>query len=109
MFYRTNKENNYTMVDNNYIKDKRLSLKTKGLFTVILALPDNWIFSNSGIESLYKESRNAVNNALKELKKYSYLGINRKQYNDGKFYYDYDVFETPGIPVGNTDYPYTDK
>ena len=38
--HRTQKEKDYTRVDNKYLKDKNLSWKAKGLLTVILSLDD---------------------------------------------------------------------
>lgn len=109
MFYRTNKEENYTKINNFYLRDKRLSLKAKGLFTIILSLPDTWCFSNTGLCMLCKEGKIAVDNALNELKDNGYLKLTRRQNNKGKFYYDYDVYESPGTQIGNLDFPFTDN
>ena len=68
MFYRTTKDDNYTKVSNLYLKNENLSLKAKGLFTIILSLPDTWNFSNSGLCSLCKEGKTSVDSAIKELK-----------------------------------------
>ena len=67
----------------------------KGLFSIILSLPDNWKFSNEGLCSLCKESKTAVDNAIKELKNRGYLKLVRRQNSLGKFYYDYEVYENP--------------
>lgn len=42
MFYREEKLFNYTKMSNYHLKDRNLSLKAKGLFSIILSLPDNW-------------------------------------------------------------------
>ena len=41
-FIRQERERNYTVMDNTFLKDKRLSWKAKGLFAYILSLPSNW-------------------------------------------------------------------
>lgn len=95
MFYREEKVFNYTKMSNYHLKDKNLSLKAKGLFSIILSLPDNWKFSNEGLCSLCKESKTAVDNAIKELKNRGYLKLVRRQNSLGEFYYYYEVYENP--------------
>ena len=41
MVFRTKKITNYTKIDNNYLEDKNISLKAKGLLTLMLSLPDD--------------------------------------------------------------------
>ena len=109
MFYREEKLFNYTKMSNYHLKDKNLSLKAKGLFSIILSLPDNWQFSNEGLCSLCKEGKMAVDSAIKELKDNGYLKLIRKQNSLGKFYYDYEVYENPHTQLGHIDLPFTDK
>ena len=71
---------NYTKIDNNYLEDKNISLKAKGLLTSMLSLSDVWKFNINRLILLGKESRSAITNFLKELK-------------DGKPLYNYIVFE----------------
>ena len=49
MIFRTNKITNYTKIDNRYLEDKNISLKAKGLLTLMLSLPDNWKFNVNGL------------------------------------------------------------
>ena len=109
MFYREEKLFNYTKMSNYHLKDKNLSLKAKGLFSIILSLTDNWKFSNEGLCSLFKEGKMAVDSAIKELKDNGYLKLIRKQNSLGKFYYDYEVYENPHTQLGHIDLPFTDK
>ena len=67
MVIRTEKLTNYTKIDNTYLEDKNISLKAKGLLTLMLSLPDAWTFNINGLRLLCKESRLAITNALKEL------------------------------------------
>ena len=67
MVIRTEKLTNYTKIDNTYLEDKNISLKAKGLLTLMLSLPDVWNFNINGLRLLCKESRLAITNALKEL------------------------------------------
>ena len=52
MVIRTEKLTNYTKIDNNYLEDKNISLKAKGLLTLMLSLRDNWNY-NYKIYRLY--------------------------------------------------------
>ena len=40
--FRVEKNRNYTVMSNYHLKDKNLSLKSKGLLSVILSLPEEW-------------------------------------------------------------------
>ena len=60
MIFRTNKITNYTKIDNRYLEDKNISLKAKGLLTLMLSLPDSWKFNINGLCLLCKESKDAV-------------------------------------------------
>lgn len=77
MVIRIEKLTNYAKIDNTYLEDKNISLKAKGLLTLMLSLPDAWNFNINGLRLLYKESKLAVTNALKELKKITILKLKK--------------------------------
>lgn len=77
MVIRTEKLTNYTKIDTTYLEDKNISLKAKGLLTLMLSLPDAWNFNINGLRLLCKESRLAITNALKELEENRYLIIEK--------------------------------
>lgn len=95
--FRINKNNDYTTMSNYHLKDKRLTLKAKGLLSVMLSLSDEWNYSVAGLCSISKENETAINSALKELKDYGYLVVSKERKLDGKFEYNYDIFERPTI------------
>lgn len=91
-----NKTKNYTVMSNEHLKDKRLSLKAKGLLSVMLSLPDTWDYSISGLVAICKESETAVKSTLRELKSCGYLVVTKKMPNEtesGRIEYVYDIFE----------------
>ena len=93
---RVNKTKNYTVMSNEHLKDKRLSLKAKGLLSVMLSLPDTWDYSISGLVAICKESETAVKSTLNELKSCGYLVVTKKMPNEtesGRIEYVYDIFE----------------
>lgn len=95
---RVNKTSDYTVMSNRHFKEKELSLKAKGLLSLMLSLPDNWDYSIKGLAAICKEDITAIKTALKELKKFGYLVITKKTPKDtesGRFEYEYNIFEIP--------------
>ena len=95
---RTFKNKNYTVMSNTHLRDKNLSLKAKGLLSVMLSLPDNWNYSIAGLVAICKENETAIKSALDELKKNGYLIVNKlkpSKATKGKIGYEYLIFETP--------------
>lgn len=75
----------YTVLPNGILRDKRLSLKTKGLFAVILSLPQGWNFNVAGLATVAGCGRDAVRSALKELERAGYLTRSQAQGERGRF------------------------
>ncbi len=94
--FRINKTNNYTVISNDHLKNRNLSLKAKGLLTLMLSLPENWDYSIAGLTTLSADGRDSVSTALKELEKNGYL-IRTKVRNEYGRIIDtvYDIFEYP--------------
>lgn len=90
---RRSKNRNYSVICNEVFKDKSLSLKAKGLYAVIMSLPDEWDFSMRGICELSKENYTAVNNAFKELEAARYCKRCRTTQNGRITGYEYFFFE----------------
>ena len=103
MIFRTNKITNYTKIDNRYLENKYISLKAKGLLTLMLSLPDSWKFNINGLCLLCKESKDAVNNAIKELKENHYVEIEKNFDENGRSNYEYFIYENPDDHKANVD------
>lgn len=95
MVLRAEKTKDYTTMCNHHLKNKEMSLKAKGLLSMILSLPDDWTYTVNGLVSICKESETAIKSALKELKELGYLVVTRERRADGKFEYIYTVYEKP--------------
>lgn len=90
---RTIKNENYTTMCNTHLRDKNLSLKAKGLLSMMLSLPDKWNYSVKGLEGICKESKNTINSVLNELEDNNYL-VRRRRYCNGKISeWEYIIFE----------------
>ena len=96
--FRVNKNANYTVMSNYHLRDKNLSLKAKGLLSIMLSLPNDWDYSVKGLVAICHEKETAVQNALRELKGNNYIVVH-KLYADksqnGRIQYIYDIYEHP--------------
>lgn len=107
---RVHKNQNYTVMSNFHFREKKMSLKAKGLLSLMLSLPDNWDYSIAGLVTLSKDGRDSVMTALQELEKFGYLKRTRVVNEKGQFEgYDYDIFECPQIVDPKTENPKTEK
>ena len=71
--FRVEKNANYTTMSNHHLRDRTLSMKAKGLLSMLLSLPETWNYSVRGIAAISKENVDAVTNAMKELEQHGYL------------------------------------
>lgn len=107
--FRIEKTKDYSVISNHHLKDKNLSLKAKGLLSMMLSLPDNWDYSVEGLVAICKESKTAIQSILKELEDFKYLKRNRLQNDKGQFEYEYNIFEIPLTEIPYTENPCTDN
>lgn len=92
--HREEKKTDYTIISNSYLRDRNLSLKAKGLLTVMLSLPDTWEYSVRGLASICAESTGAVNRSLQELEDKGYLVRHQIRLNNGHAgRIVYDIYE----------------
>ncbi len=89
------KEEGYTVMSNYHFKDRKLSLKAKRLLSLMLLLPDDWDFSMIGLTNICIESRDTIRKILNELKNNRYLKTIEKRDENGRFYYEYIIYEKP--------------
>jgi hypothetical protein len=93
---RVNKTKNYTVLSNHHFKEKAMSLKAKGLLSLMLSLPDDWNYSIAGLVSLSKDGKDSVMAALAELEKFGYLNRLRTTNSKGQFSgVEYNIYEEP--------------
>lgn len=106
MICRIMKLNNYTVIANNCIRNPEISLKAKGLHTLMMSLPDDWNYSVKGLKAICKESDRSIETALDELKKFGYLKIEKIPPRPGhpKIDYVYTIYEVPVSEIENGSY-----
>ena len=107
---RINKTQDYTVMSNHHFRNKDMSLKAKGLLSMMLSLPNGWDYSVRGLSALNKDGEESINSAIKELEKFGY--VKREQSHDasGKFCgYNYTVYESPYREKPFTEKPLTEN
>ena len=106
--FRINKNKDYTIMGKYHLREKNMSLKAKGLLSVMLSLPDDWDYSVEGLVSICEESKTSIQAILKELEDNKYLVRKRLQNDKGQFIYEYNIYEKPYTEEPWMDYPCTD-
>lgn len=93
---RVHKTANFTVMSNHHFKERKMSLKAKGLLSLMLSLPDDWDYSIPGLATLSKDGKDAVMSALAELEKFGYLTRRRVINDKGQFAgIEYNIYEEP--------------
>lgn len=96
--FRIEKTSNYTVMSNFHFKERDMSLKAKGLLSLMLSLPDNWDYSIAGLVSICLENETAIKSTLKELRQFGYLSVTKyypDQSDSGRIEYEYSIYEQP--------------
>lgn len=107
---RVHKTKDYTVMSNTHFREKGMTLKAKGLLSLMFSLPDDWDYSIAGLTTLSKDGKDGVMSALNELEKFGYLKRTRLFDEKGHFAgYDYDIFEQSQLCAPYSDFPNTAK
>ena len=108
--FRVNKTKDYTVMSNHHFKNKNLSLKAKGLLSLMLSLPDNWNYSIKGLATLSKDGRDSVMAAIKELVTEGYIVRRRLRNAKGQVAdTEYIISETPMSDLPTQEKPTQDN
>ncbi len=95
VIFRVHKNRKYTTISNAHLSDKKLSLKAKGLLSIMLAMPEDWNFSINGLATLSNDGRDSVLSAIKILQETGYLVLEKIRGENGHFNTTYNIYETP--------------
>ena len=103
------KSENFTTINNEFIFNKEMSLKAKGLLCHLLALPKDWNLYVEEVEKWHKDKKDSVYTGFKELIALGYVERTQKR-ESGKFKgFDYIVYEIPILEKPNTEKPNTEN
>jgi len=107
---RVIKSKDYTTICNRIFKDRRLSLKAKGLLAMLLSFSDNWNLSIKGLIAILKEGETAIRSTMNELIKHGYVERERVKNKKGVLIgIDYTVFESPKLNSPRLGFPNVDN
>lgn len=107
--FRINKTKDYTTMSNFHLKNKEMSLKAKGLLSLMLSLPDNWDFSIEGLEQITSDGKTSISGGLKELETFGYLKRNVIREKGKYIDLEYQVYEQALISPPQAGFPPTVK
>ena len=71
--FRVERNKGYTVMSSHYLRNKKLTLKAKGLLSQTLSLPEDWDYTLARLSQINRESIDAVRTAVWELEKAWYL------------------------------------
>ena len=101
---RVKKTKNFTVLSNHHLKNKELSLRSKGLLSVILSLPDHWDFTIKGLAAISKEGVDAIRSSICELEGAGYVKRRRLISRSGKLSKtEYTFYEVPRLKECDTE------
>ena len=92
---RVEKNKNFTTINNEFIFNKNLSLKAKGLLCHLLALPNDWRLYVEEVEKWSTDGKSAIYSAFKELTSNGYMKREQKREKGKIVSWDYIVYEKP--------------
>ena len=113
--FRVERTNNYTVMSNYHLRDKTLSLKAKGLLSLMLSLPETWDYTLSGLARISLEGKDAIRAAVVELEKAGYIQRGQTTDKAGKFsgneyiIREYPTAQAPSLEEPSSENPTTEK
>lgn len=97
--YRVERTRDYTVMSNCHLKDTSLSLKAKGLLSMMLSLPNEWNYNTRGLAAICKEGVDAIGSAIRELEGRGYIVRRQLRGTDGRITdTEYTIYEQPQHP-----------
>ena len=106
--FRIERTRDYTVMSNHHLRDKALSLKSKGLLSMMLSLPEDWNYTTRGLAKICKEGVDAIGGALRELEAAGYIVRHQMRDRQGRISdTEYVIYEQPQPKEPDTPQPDT--
>ena len=94
--FRVEKTKDYTVMANHHLRNTELSLKAKGLLSLMLSLPENWDYTTKGLSCICKDGIDSINATVKELEEQGYVVRKRIRNEKGQLTsIEYTILERP--------------
>ena len=98
--FRIEKARDYTVMSNYHLRDMLLSLKAKGLLSLMLSLPENWDYTMKGLARICKDGIDSISGGIRELEAHGYLVRARVRNENGQLgSIEYTILEQPKEPT----------
>ena len=108
--FRIERTRDYTVMSNHHLRNEKLSLKAKGLLSMMLSLPENWNYTTRGLAAICKEGVDAIGGALRELETAGYIVRHQLRDRQGRISdTEYVIYEQPQPKKPDTDAPDTEN
>ncbi|MBO0468567.1 helix-turn-helix domain-containing protein [Enterococcus plantarum] len=94
--FRVERTKDFTVMSNHHLRNTELSLKAKGLHSLMLSLPDNWDYTMTGLACICKDGLSSIRATIQELEKHGYLFRKRIRNSKGQLTEtEYTILECP--------------
>ena len=94
--FRVKKTRDYTVMANHHLRNKALSLKAKGLLSLMLSLPDDWDYTLKGLARICRDGVDSIAAAVNELEEAGYIVRKRVRDDKGRVRdMEYTILEHP--------------
>ena len=104
--FRIEKTRDYTVMSNYHLRDMSLSLKAKGLLSLMLSLPENWDYTMKGLARICKDGIDSISGGIRELEAHGYLIRARVRNENGQLgSIEYTILEQPKTPSPTQEKP----
>ena len=108
--FRIERTRDYTVMSNHHLRNANLSLKAKGLLSMMLSLPEDWNYTTRGLAKMCKEGVDAIGAALRELEAAGYIVRHKLRDRQGRISdTEYVIYEQPQLRKPDTDSPDTEN
>ena len=104
--FRIEKTRDYTVMSNHHLRDKSLSLKAKGLLSLMLSLPEEWDYTTKGLARICKDGVDSICAGVRELEEHGYVIRQRVRNPNGQLgAIEYTILEQPRPPEPKLEKP----
>ena len=106
--FRIERTRDYTVMSTHHLRNGTLSLKAKGLLSMMLSLPEDWNYTTRGLAAICKEGVDAIGGALRELEAAGYIVRHQLRDKQGRISdTEYVIYEQPQPKNPDTPQPDT--
>ena len=97
--FRIEKTRDYTVMANHHLRNTELSLKAKGLLSLMLSLPEEWDYTTKGLSCICKDGVDSICAGVRELEEHGYVVRERIRNPNGQLgAIEYTILEQPQEP-----------